>query len=57
MNKHEGSTLESLLEELGELEEVKARAAENVLNIQTERGMKESGISQAHASESGHTDS
>jgi transcriptional regulator with XRE-family HTH domain len=45
MNKHEGSTLESLFEELGELEEVEARAAKKVLSIQAERRMKELGLS------------
>lgn len=45
MNKHDGSTLESLFEELGELEEVEARAAKKVLSIQAERRMKELGLS------------
>lgn len=45
MNKHEGSTLDSLFEELGELEEVEARAAKKVLSIQAERRMKELGLS------------
>jgi transcriptional regulator with XRE-family HTH domain len=45
MNKHEGSTLESLFEELGELEEVEARAAKKALSIQAERRMKELGLS------------
>ena len=45
MNKHEGSTLESLFGELGELEEVEARAAKKVLSIQAERRMKELGLS------------
>jgi len=45
MNKYEGSTLESSFEELGELEEVEARAAKKVLAIQAERRMKELGLS------------
>lgn len=45
MNKHEGSTLESFFEELGELEEIKARAAKKILAIQAERRMKELGLS------------
>jgi transcriptional regulator with XRE-family HTH domain len=45
MNKHEGSTLESLFEELGELEEVNAQAAKKILAIQVERRMKELGLS------------
>ena len=36
MNIHEGSTLETLFEELGELEEVEARAAKKLLAVQTE---------------------
>lgn len=45
MNKYAGSTIESLFEELGELEEVKARAAKKILAIQVERRMKELGMS------------
>jgi plasmid maintenance system antidote protein VapI len=41
MNKHDGSTIESLFEDLGELEEVNARAAKKILAIQAERRMKE----------------
>jgi hypothetical protein len=37
MNKHEGSSLESLFEELGQLEEVNAQAAKKILAIQVER--------------------
>jgi transcriptional regulator with XRE-family HTH domain len=44
MNKHMGSTLDSLFEELGELEEVKALAAKKTLAIQAERRMKELGL-------------
>lgn len=44
MNKHDGSTLESLFEELGELEEVEARAAKKILAVQAERRMKELGL-------------
>jgi antitoxin HicB len=45
MNKHDGSTLDSLFEELGELEEVNARAAKKILAIETERRMKKLGLS------------
>jgi transcriptional regulator with XRE-family HTH domain len=44
MNKHDGSTLDSLFEELGELEEVNARAAKKILVIETERRMKKLGL-------------
>ena len=44
MNKFEGSTLESLFEETGELEEVRARATKQALAIQAERRMKELGL-------------
>jgi len=43
-NKHIGSTLDSLFEELGELEEVNALAAKKILALQTERRMKELGL-------------
>lgn len=43
-NKHTGSTLDSLFEELGELEEVNALAAKKILALQTERRMKELGL-------------
>jgi phage-related protein/transcriptional regulator with XRE-family HTH domain len=43
-NKHVGSTLDSLFEELGELEEVNALAAKKILALQTERRMKELGL-------------
>ena len=45
MNKHDGSTLESLFVELGELEEVNARAAKKIIAIQAERRMKKLGLS------------
>jgi transcriptional regulator with XRE-family HTH domain len=45
MNKHNGSTLDSLFEELGELEEVNARAAKKILAVETERRMKKLGLS------------
>lgn len=45
MNKHDGSTFDSLFEELGELEEVNARAAKKILAIETERRMKKLGLS------------
>jgi antitoxin HicB len=44
MNKHHGSTLDSLFEELGELEEINARAAKKALAIENERRMKELGL-------------
>ena len=44
MNKHMGTTLDSLYEELGELEEVKALAAKKILAVQAERRMKELGL-------------
>jgi hypothetical protein len=37
MHKHDGSTLDSLFEELGELEAVNARAAKKILAIEIER--------------------
>jgi transcriptional regulator with XRE-family HTH domain len=44
MNKHDGSTLDSLFEELGELEEVNARAAKKILAVEIERRMKQLGM-------------
>jgi len=44
MNKHIGSTLQSLYEELGELEEVRAMAAKKVLAMDVERRMKKLGL-------------
>jgi antitoxin HicB len=41
MSKHDGSTLDSLLEELNELEEVDAKAAKKILAIQIGRRMKQ----------------
>jgi hypothetical protein len=43
-NKHICSTLDSLFEELGELEEVKAMATKQILALQAERRMKELGL-------------
>ena len=43
-NKHHGSTLQSLFEELGELEEVRAMAAKKVLAMDVERRMKKLGL-------------
>jgi antitoxin HicB len=43
-NKHHGSTLQSLFEELGELEEVRAMAAKRVLAMDVERRMKKLGL-------------
>ena len=45
MNKRDGSTIDSLFEELGELEEVNARTAKKILAIETERRMKKLGLS------------
>ena len=39
MNKHHGSTLDNLLDELGEREEVEALAAKRILAVQAERRM------------------
>ena len=44
MNKHDGSTLDSLFEELGELEEVNARAAKKILAVEIGRRMKKLGM-------------
>lgn len=44
MNKHVGTTLDSFFEELGELEEVGTVAAKKILSLQTERRMKELGL-------------
>ena len=44
MNKHDGSTLDSLFEQLGELEEVNALAAKKILAVQAERRMKQLGM-------------
>ncbi len=44
MNKHMGSTLDSLFDELGEHEEVNALAAKKLLALQIERRMKELGL-------------
>ena len=43
-NKHDGSTLDSLFEELGELDEVNALAAKKILVIQAGRRMKQLGL-------------
>lgn len=45
MNKHHGSTLDDLLDELGEREEVEALAAKRILAVQAERRMSELGLS------------
>jgi antitoxin HicB len=45
MNKHHGSRLDDLLDELGEREEVEALAAKRILAAQVERRMSELGIS------------
>jgi hypothetical protein len=43
-SRHHGSTLESLLDELGEREQVEALAAKKLLAIDAERRMKELGL-------------
>jgi hypothetical protein len=40
-NKHHGSTLDSLFEELGELDEVNAAAAKRALALEAERRTKQ----------------
>jgi antitoxin HicB len=45
MNKHHGSTLDDLLDELGEREEVQALATKRILAIQAARRMSELGLS------------
>lgn len=45
MGKHDGSTLDSLLDELDDLAEGHARAAKKILAVQAERRMKELGLS------------
>jgi antitoxin HicB len=44
MNRHDGSTLDSLFEELGELDEVNAGAVKKILAVQAERRMGELGL-------------
>jgi antitoxin HicB len=55
MNKHDGSTLDSLFEELGELEEVNARAAKKILAIEIERRMKQLGMTTTALASRMHT--
>jgi antitoxin HicB len=55
MNKHDGSTLDSLFEELGELEEVNARAAKKILSIEAARRMAELGMTKTTLAERMHT--
>ena len=42
--EHDGSTLDSLFKELGELEEVNAKAAKKILAIEAGRRMRELGL-------------
>lgn len=44
MNKHQGSTLASLFDQLGETEEVSAKAAKKILAIEAGRRMKQLGL-------------
>jgi len=55
MNKHDGSTLDSLFDELGELEEVDAMAAKKILAVQAARRMKELGLTTTALAERMHT--
>ena len=55
MNKHAGSTLDSLFDEMGELEEVNARAAKKILAIQAERRMKDLGLTTTTLARRMHT--
>jgi transcriptional regulator with XRE-family HTH domain len=55
MSKHDGSTLDSLFEELGELEEVEAMAAKKILAVQAARRMKELGLTTTALAERMHT--
>jgi antitoxin HicB len=55
MNKYDGSTLDSLFEELGELEEVNARAAKKILAVEAERRMKKLGLSTTTLAQRMHT--
>jgi antitoxin HicB len=55
MNKHDGSTLDSLFDELGELEEVNARAAKKILALEAERRMKKLGLSTTTLAQRMHT--
>ena len=55
MNKHKGSTLDSLFEELGELEEVDARTAKKILAVEALRRMKELGLTTTQLAERMHT--
>ena len=55
MNKHHGSSLDDLLEELGEREEVEALAAKKILALQAERRMSELGLSTTKLAVKMHT--
>jgi transcriptional regulator with XRE-family HTH domain len=55
MNKHHGSTLDHLLDELGEREEVEALAAKRILAVQAARRMSELGISTTTLAKRMHT--
>ena len=55
MNKHHGSTLDNLLDELGEREEVEALAAKRILAVQAERRMLELGITTTALAAKMHT--
>jgi transcriptional regulator with XRE-family HTH domain len=52
MNKHDGSTLDSLFEELGE---INARAAKKILAVEAERRMKKLGLSTTTLAQRMHT--
>lgn len=51
MNKHHGSSLDSLFDELGEREEVEALAAKKILAVQAEKRRKELNLSMTRLAE------
>ena len=55
MNKHHGSSLDELLDDLGEREEVEALAAKKVLAIQAVRRMKQLGLTKTQLATKMHT--
>lgn len=55
MNEHHGSTLDDLLEELGERDEVEALAAKRILAVQAERRMAELRLTTGKLAEKMHT--
>ena len=55
MNKHHGSTLDDLLDELGERQEVEALAAKRILAVQAQRRMTELGLTKTKLAQNMHT--